>query len=80
MTAETGAYRTLLTHFSQRYPHLPAGIPTAGVMAGRVAAAFDGMSVCLAELPALAGLNDVMEQIFSEQQADQLEYGTSHAC
>ena len=34
VAASSGAYRTILTHFSQRYPKIPAGIPAPG---GRVA-------------------------------------------
>lgn len=30
MAAATGAYRTVLTHFSQRYPKIPAGMPATG--------------------------------------------------
>ena len=30
MAADMGAYRTILTHFSQRYPKIPVGIPTEG--------------------------------------------------
>jgi len=31
VAASMGAYRTILTHFSQRYPKIPVGIPTSGV-------------------------------------------------
>ena len=56
-----GAYRTVLTHFSQRYSKVPVGLQTAGDAAEDAAKtaiiAFDGMSVpltLLLELPRLA--------------------------
>jgi hypothetical protein len=30
VAVSSGAYRTILTHFSQRYPKIPAGIPAPG--------------------------------------------------
>ena len=30
VAADMGAYRTVLTHFSQRYPKIPVGVPTSG--------------------------------------------------
>ena len=32
VAADMGAYRTILTHFSQRYPKIPVGIPTEGAL------------------------------------------------
>ena len=58
------AYRTVLTHFSQRYPRMPAGLPNEGEMAIRVAAAFDGMCVSLPDLPRLAAMNPALEAMF----------------
>ena len=46
-----GAYCTVLTHFSQRYPKLPQGLPEDGSCA--VFVAFDGMRLPLSLLPAL---------------------------
>ena len=48
-----GAYRTVLTHFSQRYPRAPHGVPAAGPLAARALAACDGLSLPLALLPRL---------------------------
>lgn len=46
--------RTILTHFSQRYPRVPAGIePEVLPLAARAVTAFDGMLVPLAALPHL---------------------------
>ncbi|GIL54053.1 hypothetical protein Vafri_9612 [Volvox africanus] len=46
-----GAYRTVLTHFSQRYPHIPSGLnPTALPLRRRPLPAFDGMLLPLAAL------------------------------
>ena len=51
--AAMGAYRTVLTHFSQRYPRAPHGVPVAGPLAARAMAACDGMSLPLELLPRL---------------------------
>ena len=57
VAARMGAYRTILTHFSQRYPKCPEGIlerEQGGY--GGVAVAFDGMCVpfgLLEHLPAV---------------------------
>eukprot|EP00873_Tetraselmis_striata_P001973 jgi/Tetstr1/422237/TSEL_013089.t1 len=52
--AKMGAYRTVLTHFSQRYPGLPQGLPLDDPILGRrPAVAFDGMRIPLASLPEL---------------------------
>ena len=63
-----GAYRCVLTHFSQRYPKWPEGLPQATPEGGdsgegeppaapaSTAVAFDGMRVPLALLPALPKL------------------------
>ncbi|EFJ39949.1 hypothetical protein VOLCADRAFT_100314 [Volvox carteri f. nagariensis] len=49
-----GAYRTILTHFSQRYPRIPAGVnPAARPLHRRPLPAFDGMLLPLAALPEL---------------------------
>lgn len=55
--ARMGAYRTLLTHFSQRYPKLPGGLDAgAPRWRARPLLAFDGMVVPLALLPELPAL------------------------
>ncbi|GIM10126.1 hypothetical protein Vretimale_13897 [Volvox reticuliferus] len=49
-----GAYRTVLTHFSQRYPRIPAGVdPTVLPLRRRPVPAFDGMLLPLAVLQEL---------------------------
>ena len=50
------AYRTILTHFSQRYAKLPAGIDLEGPAASAAMIAFDGMTVALQQLPDLPAL------------------------
>ncbi|GLI68411.1 hypothetical protein VaNZ11_012799 [Volvox africanus] len=46
-----GAYRTVLTHFSQRYPHIPSGLnPAVLPLRRRPLPAFDGMLLPLAAL------------------------------
>ena len=57
---------TVLTHFSQRYPHLPRGLPRVGDTAGGIAAAFDGMCVSLPGLVELPGLSPAIEAMFEE--------------
>lgn len=54
---DCGAYRTVLTHFSQRYPKLPPGLE--GPKAATAAVAFDGMCIpliALLDLPKLLPL------------------------
>lgn len=47
-------HRTVLTHFSQRYPRVPGGIDAWALpLRCRPAIAFDGMLLPLAALPAL---------------------------
>uniref|UniRef100_A0A6U2E235 ribonuclease Z n=1 Tax=Hemiselmis andersenii TaxID=464988 RepID=A0A6U2E235_HEMAN len=60
-----GAYRTLLTHFSQRYPKVP---PLEEVTAhGAAAVAFDFMSVDLADLPSLPSMMAPLARLADEQ-------------
>jgi ribonuclease Z len=66
--AAMGAYRTVLTHFSQRYPKFPIGVPTTGSEANRVAVAFDGMSLPLALLPNLPKLNEAIACVLSDPE------------
>lgn len=62
-----GAYRCILTHFSQRYPKWPEGLPAAGDGGGvGVAVAFDGMRVPLALLPALPSLMPAVQAALEE--------------
>ncbi|CAN0457791.1 unnamed protein product [Ectocarpus sp. 8 AP-2014] len=43
-----GAERVILTHFSQRYPHMPSSL--AGGLGTNVCLAFDNMRVRIADL------------------------------
>ena len=70
IAAACTSYRTVLTHFSQRYPHLPHGLPTEGDMAHRVVAAFDGMCISLPDLPVLAHLNPALTAMFEQQDLE----------
>lgn len=48
VAASSGAYRTILTHFSQRYPKIPAGIPAPGGSAAHDAVCADDVPIwCL---------------------------------
>lgn len=67
-----GAYRTILTHFSQRYPKFPEGLPQEGPAAASTAIAFDGMCVPLAALPLLPVLRPAVEYVLaSEEEAEE---------
>lgn len=67
------AYRTILTHFSQRYPRMPDGLDAGsagGCLRDRPAIAFDGMLVPLALLPALPLVVPVLaEALLKEEEA-----------
>lgn len=84
-----GAYRCILTHFSQRYPKWPEGVgqqpavalaeeagPAAGPLAGVPAAvAFDGMRVPLALLPVLPALMPAVQAALADADKDAPEAG-----
>ena len=74
VAAAMGAYRTILTHFSQRYSKVPVGLETAGNAASTAMIAFDGMSMPLALLPVLPKLTEGVQLLFaadaSEQEVD----------
>lgn len=62
----SNAYRTILTHFSQRYPKLPSGLEALDT--SKAAVAFDGMRVPLICLPDLHRLLPVLQLGFGELQ------------
>lgn len=64
-----GAYRTVLTHLSQRYSKVPFTLAADGPAAGSSMIAFDGMRVPLALLPALPKLLAGVTSVFSEEEA-----------
>ncbi|WIA34738.1 hypothetical protein OEZ86_013047 [Tetradesmus obliquus] len=73
---DMGAYRTVLTHFSQRYPRLPGGFPaTAAPWSQRPLLAVDGAVVKFSLLPRLPGLMPAvaaaLEELEDEQQHQQ---------
>lgn len=59
------AFRTILTHFSRRYPCLPDGL-TAKELGLSALVAFDGMKVPLTHLPFLPFLNVGVEEVLRE--------------
>jgi ribonuclease Z len=61
--AAAGAYRTLLTHFSQRYPKVPVIDANFG---GSVGIAFDLMTVGPADLQRLPALVPALKALFDE--------------
>lgn len=66
-----GAYRTILTHFSQRYPKFPEGLPAEGPAASTTAIAFDCMRVPLAALPLLPTLRPAVEYVLASEEAEE---------
>lgn len=60
-----GAYRIILTHFSQRYPKVPA---LDEVSIQRTCIAFDLMSVNLADLPVLPKLLPYLKLLFRTRE------------
>lgn len=65
--ARAGAYRTILTHFSQRYAKIP--IIDASFQAS-TCIAFDLMSVNLADLPRLPRHLPALQLLFKEDGKD----------
>ena len=82
-----GAYRCVLTHFSQRYPKWPEGLPQGTPEGGdsgegepppapSTAVAFDGMRIPLALLPALPKLMPAVQAALAdvdEEEAEEVE-------
>lgn len=66
--AAAGAYRTLLTHFSQRYPKVPV---IDDNFVDHVGIAFDLMSVRLQDLPRLPALVPAFKVLFDEAEAEE---------
>lgn len=58
-----GVYRTILTHFSQRYPKIPVFDES---YTSRTCIAFDMMSVNLADLPLLPSLLPALKLLFKD--------------
>ncbi|GMH40785.1 hypothetical protein BSKO_08689 [Bryopsis sp. KO-2023] len=65
---QAGAYRTILTHFSQRYPKVPV-LPEAEKRAS-IGVAFDLMRVNLSHLEALPKTVDPCMFLFDEEQKE----------
>lgn len=67
---EMGAYRTILTHLSQRYSKVPFTLAADGPAAGSSMIAFDGMRVPLALLPALPKLLTGVTSVFAAEEEE----------
>ncbi|KAL6768056.1 hypothetical protein ACKKBF_B37600 [Auxenochlorella protothecoides x Auxenochlorella symbiontica] len=63
--AAAGAYRTVLTHFSQRYPKIPV---IDANFQGSVGIAFDLMRINLVDLPRLPSLVPKLKLLFAEPE------------
>lgn len=71
------AYRTILTHFSRRYPNLPTDL-TPDVLGHDASIAFDGMAVPFAILPFLPKYNAAVHEALREiEEGDEEENETS---
>jgi ribonuclease Z len=81
IAAAAGAYRTVLTHFSSRYPKIPVmrpsdadGAASSGSSAladhGSVLVGFDLMSINLADLPWLPDMLPVLEEMFRDAEEE----------
>jgi hypothetical protein len=81
LAASCGAYRTLLTHFSQRYPKYPAGLgdPLAAGWAARPAVAFDGLYLPLCALQLLPALAPAVAYALGAGEEGQGEGGAGEA-
>lgn len=69
--AEAGAYRTILTHFSQRYPKVPVFNDS---FQASTCIAFDLMSVNLADLERLPLTTKPLKLMFSKEEAESKEH------
>ncbi|KAH7618880.1 putative tRNAse Z TRZ4, mitochondrial [Nannochloris sp. 'desiccata'] len=67
--AAAGVYRTLLTHFSQRYPKVPVIDEN---FVHHVAIAFDLMTVRLTDLPHLPALVPAVKVLFDEEEEEEV--------
>lgn len=70
VAAAMGAYRTVLTHFSQRYSKVPIGLHSAENASDTAMIAFDGMSVPLTLLPDLPKLAEGIELAFAVEASE----------
>jgi ribonuclease Z len=70
-----GVYRTILTHFSQRYPKIPVFDDS---YTSRTCIAFDMMSVNFADLPLLPSLLPALKALFKEELLDVEEAADEH--
>lgn len=88
VAAAAGAYRTLLTHFSTRYPRIPVMKPPVPMgeeeaaeggggsdlaALGSVLVAFDFMTVNLADLAWMPRMLPVLDELFKEEEAVYME-------
>eukprot|EP00890_Picochlorum_soloecismus_P005668 jgi/Picsp_1/6101/NSC_03455-R1_im:7145112 protein len=63
VASRMSAKRTILTHFSQRYPKFPIGIPVESQKP--IGVAFDGMVVPLAILDKVSAVTTMVAQVFT---------------
>lgn len=69
VSARMCAYRTVLTHFSQRYSKVPVALQK-GHTAKSAMIAFDGMSIPLTLLPDLPQLAEGVALVFAEEESE----------
>ncbi len=71
---QSGAYRTILTHFSTRYPTLPEELGCASAHPA-VGVAMDLMTLNLADLPWLPRLTQPLGELFKLLELEKEEDG-----
>ena len=67
------AYRTILTHFSQRYPRVPEGLDasdTPSALRDRPAVAFDGLFVPFSLLPVLPLAAPLLARVMARDEEE----------
>ena len=67
---QSNSYMTFLTHFSQRYPKIPVIDDT---FSGKVAVAFDLMTVRLTDLPRVPLITPGVKLLFEDEDAKERE-------
>jgi ribonuclease Z len=73
--AAAGAFRTLLTHFSQRYPKIPVLDDSAAAVADSTAIAFDLMRVRMSDLAALPRIMPPLRALFDDPSLEGADEG-----
>ncbi|GAX76738.1 hypothetical protein CEUSTIGMA_g4185.t1 [Chlamydomonas eustigma] len=77
MAVEMQAYRTILTHFSQRYPRCPEGLDSTEMpLRRRPLIAFDGLFVLFSMLPVMPLVGPAVAEVLSKEEEVDVAYKT----